>query len=154
MRCCTANVTGCFLTSCSRICSSTRGRNSVPPSVVATVMVLQRLEGLSDREAVERFTFDARWRYAAGVGGYDNGKRERFAHTVLVDLRARLAASDTPRRIFDVTVEAASAAGLVGAKRVLDSTPLYDAVATMDTVTLIRSALRGLLQRRRRGARG
>jgi Transposase domain (DUF772) len=38
------------------------GRRSVPPSVVATVMVLQRLEGLSDREAVERFTFDVRWR--------------------------------------------------------------------------------------------
>ena len=35
-------------------------------SVGATVMVLQRLEGLSDREAVDRFTFDARWRYAAG----------------------------------------------------------------------------------------
>jgi len=43
------------------------GRRSVPPSVVATVMVLQRLEGLSDREAVDRFTFDARWRYAAGL---------------------------------------------------------------------------------------
>jgi hypothetical protein len=28
---------------------------------------------------------------------------------------------------------------------VLDSTPLYDAVATMDTVTLVRSAIRGLL---------
>ena len=28
---------------------SDRGRRSVPPSVVATVMVLQRLEGLSDR---------------------------------------------------------------------------------------------------------
>ena len=27
----------------------------------------------------------------------------------------------------------------------LDLTPLYDAVATMDTVTLIRSAVRGLL---------
>src|SRR5450755_1640916 len=48
-----------------------RGRRSVPPSVVATVMVLQRLEGLSDREALERYSFDARWRYAAGVGGYD-----------------------------------------------------------------------------------
>ena len=48
-----------------------RGRRSVPPSVVASVMVLQRLEGLSDREAVERYSFDARWRYAAGVGGYD-----------------------------------------------------------------------------------
>ena len=43
-------------------------------------------------------------------------------------------------------MEAAHAAGLVGRRRVLDSTPLYDAVATMDTVTLIRSALRGLLK--------
>jgi Transposase DDE domain len=34
---------------------------------------------------------------------------------------------------------------LVGRRRVLDSTPLYDAVATMDTVTLVRSAIRGLL---------
>jgi hypothetical protein len=125
---------------------SVRGRRSVPPSVVATVMVLQRLEGLSDREAVERYTFDARWRYAAGVGGYDSGGWGRFAHTVLVDMRARLAASVAPRRIFEVTVEAASAAGLVGAKRVLDSTPLYDAVATMDTITLIRSAVRSLLR--------
>lgn len=125
---------------------SDRGRRSVPPSVVATVMVLQRLEGLSDREAVERYTFDARWRYAAGVGGYDSGGWGSFAHTVLVDMRARLAASADDRRIFNVTVEAAAAAGLVGAKRVLDSTPLYDAVATMDTITLIRSALRGLLR--------
>jgi len=45
-----------------------------------------------------------------------------------------------------VALEAASAAGLVGFKRVLDSTPLYDAVATMDTITLIRSAIRGLLK--------
>ncbi len=124
---------------------SDRGRRSVPPSVVATVMVLQRLEGLSDREAVERYAFDARWRYAAGVGGYEVGWG-RFSHTVLVDMRARLDASDDPRRIFRVTVEAASAAGLVGARRVLDSTPLYDAVATMDTITLVRSAVRGLLR--------
>ena len=125
---------------------SDRGRRSVPPSVVATVMVLQRLEGLSDREAVERYTFDARWRYAAGVGGYDGAGWDCFAHTVLVDMRARLDRSGDPRRIFNKTVEAASAAGLVGAKRVLDSTPLYDAVATMDTITLIRSAIRGLLR--------
>ena len=123
-----------------------RGRRSVPPSVVATVMVLQRLEGLSDREAVERYTFDARWRYAAGVGGYDCGGWGRFAHTVLVDMRARLAKSADPKRIFRVSKEAAAGAGLVGAKRVLDSTPLYDAVATMDTITLIRSAIRSLLR--------
>ena len=63
------------------------------------------------------------------MGGYDTGGWGRFAHTVLVDMRARLDASEDPRRIFKVTVAAASAAGLVGAKRVLDSTPLYDAVA-------------------------
>lgn len=125
---------------------SDRGRRSVPPCVVATVMVLQRLEGLSDREAVDRYAFDARWRYAAGVGGYDGDGWAQFAHTVLVDMRARLAASADPRRLFEVCLKAASAAGLVGAKRVLDSTPLYDAVATMDTITLIRSAIRGLFK--------
>ena len=122
-----------------------RGRRSVPPSVVATVMVLQRLEGQSDREAVDRYAFDVRWRYAAGVGGYGPGRWDRFAHTVLVDMRERLRRSARPDRVFEVGLEAAAAAGLVGRRRVLDSTPLYDAVATMDTVTLIRSALRGLL---------
>ena len=92
---------------------SDRGRRSVPPSVVAVVMVLQRLEGLSDREAVDRFAFDARWRYAAGVGGYDGDGWATFAHTVLVDMRARLAASQDPRRLFEVTLQAASKAGLV-----------------------------------------
>ncbi|PMR58808.1 DDE transposase [Verrucosispora sp. ts21] len=120
------------------------GRRSVPPSVVA-VMVLQRLEGLSDREAVDRFTFDARWRYAAGVGGWDGAGRVGFAHTVLVDMRERLRRSERPDRIFQVALDAARAAGLLGRRRVLDSTPLYDAVATMDTITLIRSAIRGLL---------
>src|SRR5271155_2429981 len=124
----------------------TKGRRSVPPSVVAVVMVLQRLEGLSDREAVERYCFDTRWRYAAGVGGYDTEGWTNFAHTVLVDMRERLRASKSPNRIFDVARDAAKEAGLVGKKRGLDSTPLYDAVATLDTVTLIRSAIRGLLK--------
>lgn len=119
------------------------GRRSVPPMIVAVVMVLQRIEGLSDREAVDRFAFDARWKYAAGGLDFDY---PGFVHTVLVDMRARLAASQRPDRIFEVTLEAAKAAGLVGRKRVLDSTPLYDAVATMDTVTLVRSAIRGLLK--------
>jgi len=118
------------------------GRRSVPPMIVAVVMVLQRIEGLSDREAVDRFAFDARWKYAAGGLDFDY---PGFVHTVLVDMRARLARSDRPDRIFEVTLEAAKAAGLVGRKRVLDSTPLYDAVATMDTVTLIRSAIRAVL---------
>src|SRR3989442_1160105 len=61
-------------------------------------------------------------------------------------MRARLRDSAAPHRIFRVSKEVAADAGLIGVKRVLDSTPLYDAVATQDTVTLIRGAIRGLLR--------
>ena len=119
------------------------GRASVPPRIVAVVMVLQRLEGLSDREAVDRITFDLRWKYAAGGLDFDYGG---FVHTVLVDMRARLRRSERPNRIFEIGLEVARQAGLIGRKRVMDSTALYDAVATQDTVTLIRSAIRALLR--------
>src|SRR6266571_2581381 len=119
------------------------GRWSVAPRIVAVVMVLQRLEGLSDREAVDRFSFDLRWKYAAGGLDFDY---PGFVHTVLVDMRARLRRSKRPNRVFEMALEVAREAGLIGRKRVLDSTALYDAVATQDTVTLIRSAIRALLR--------
>src|SRR5512137_2499548 len=109
-------------------------------------MVLQRIHGLSDREAVDAFAFDLRWKYAAGVLDFDHPS---FAHTVLVDMRERLRRSSKPNRIFEVVLQLAKDAGLVGRKRVLDSTALYDAVATQDTVTLIRAAIRGLLKEAR-----
>jgi hypothetical protein len=123
------------------------GRRSVPPSILAVVMVLQRLEGLSDREAADRFAFDVRWRYAAGVADAVAGEETAsFAHTVLVDFRARLRTSADPDRIFRVTCDLARQLGLVGVKRVLDSAPLEDAVTTQDTVTMLRGAIRGLLR--------
>src|SRR5680860_1439332 len=62
------------------------GRRSVPPMIVATVMVLQRIEGLSDRQAFDRFGLDARLKYpAAGLVLDSPG----LGHTVLVDVRAR-----------------------------------------------------------------
>jgi hypothetical protein len=123
------------------------GRRSVPPSILAVVMVLQRLEGLSDREAADRFAFDVRWRYAAGVADAVAGEETAsFAHTVLVDLRARLRRSEDPDRIFRVTCQLARQVGLVGVRRVLDSAPLEDAVTTQDTVTMLRGAIRGLLR--------
>src|SRR5512140_2426560 len=97
------------------------GRRAVPPMLGAGVMVLPRIEGCPDREAVDRFSFDARWKYAAGGLDFDY---PGFVHTVLVDMRARLARSGRPDRIFEVTLEAARKAGLVGRRRVLDSTPL------------------------------
>ena len=119
------------------------GRDSIPPRIVAVVMVLQRVHGLSDREAVDAFAFDMRWKYAAGALDFDH---PGFVHTVLVNMRARLRRSERPDRIFEVVLDVAREAGLVGRRRVLDSTALYDAVATQDTVTLIRSAIRGLLR--------
>ena len=41
---------------------ASEGRSSVPPRTVATVMVLQRWFGLSDRGAVAAFEFDVRWK--------------------------------------------------------------------------------------------
>jgi hypothetical protein len=94
------------------------GRASIPPRILATVMVLQRLHGLSDREAANAFTFDMRYKYACGGLGYEY---PGFVHTVLVDFRSRLAGSDSPTRIFDAVLEVVSRAKLVKETRVLDA---------------------------------
>jgi transposase len=121
---------------------STRGRRSIGPRVMATVMVLQRFEGLSDSEAVDRLHFDLRYKWACGLG-YD---APSFDSTLLVDMRARLRNSKAPDRIFEAVLDVAKKANLVGKKRIVDSTALYDAVATQDTVTLVRSAIVGVLR--------
>ena len=115
-----------------------RGRPSVPGSVIAVVMVLQALEGCSDREAVERLRCDVRWKAAAGLGIDDEG----FDASVLTLWRQRLRASERPERIFDAVREVAAECGALSkrTRRALDSTVLYDAVATQDTVTMIGGA--------------
>src|SRR5258708_1678198 len=118
------------------------GRPTVPARVVATVMLLQAFDGLSDQEACDRLAFDLRWKAAAGLS-VGSGS---FHPTVLVGMRNRLRAGDRPRRLFEDVNTVARAAGLLrGRRRVLDSTPLLDAVATQDTVTQLRAAIRKLL---------
>ena len=117
-----------------------RGRPSVPGSVIAVVMVLQALEGCSDREAVERLRCDVRWKAAAGLGIDDEG----FDASVLTLWRQRLRASSCPERIFDAVREVAAECGALSKRtmRALDSTVLYDAVTTQDTVTMIGAQIR------------
>ena len=112
-----------------------RGRPSVPGSVIAVVMVLQALEGCSDREAVERLRCDVRWKAAAGLAIDDEG----FDASVLVLWRQRLRGSARPERVFDAVRAVAVECGALSKTRmrVLDSTVLYDAVATQDTVTMV-----------------
>jgi hypothetical protein len=116
------------------------GRPSVPGDVVAAVLVLQALEGRSDREAVEALTFDLRWKGACGLPVTAAG----FHPTVLTYWRRRLAASTRPNRIFDAVREVVAATGALAGKtrRALDSTVLEDAVATQDTVTQLIAAIR------------
>lgn len=122
---------------------SRRGRPTIPARVLATVMVLQAHEGLSDQEAVDRLECDLRWQAAAGV---DAGA-ESFHPTTLVGQRNRLRASARPKRLLEDTKVAAREAGVMGTRvRVLDSTPIYDAVSTQDTVTQLRASIRKLLR--------
>jgi IS5 family transposase len=119
---------------------SGRGRPSVPADVIATVMVLQSLEGLSDREAAQALRTDLRWKVAAGLALDDEG----FHPTVLTLWRNKLRASDRPQRIFDAVRDVVTATGVLAGRtrRALDSTLLDDAVATQDTVTQLVSMIR------------
>lgn len=111
------------------------GRPSVPADVIATVMVLQALEGLSDRQAVRRLETDIAWKAAAGLALTD----EAFHPTVLVLWRNKLRASDRPQRIFDAVRTVIAASGVIAGRtrRALDSTVLDDAVQRQDTVTML-----------------
>ena len=119
---------------------SRRGRPSLAPEVVASVLVLQALNGLSDREAVEALRFDLRWKAACGLAVTDTG----FDPSTLTYWRRRLAASPRPNRIFEVVAAVITETGAVAGKtrRALDSTILDDAVARQDTVTQLIAAIR------------
>ncbi|WP_374114893.1 transposase [Pseudarthrobacter sp. R1] len=75
---------------------SRQGRPSVPASVIGSVLVLvlQALQGLSDRETAEALTFDLRWKPACGYGLTDTA----FHPSTLTYWRRRRAASKNPHR--------------------------------------------------------
>jgi IS5 family transposase len=117
-----------------------RGRPSVPVDIAASVMVLQSLHGLSDREAMAALRTDLRWKVACGLPighrGYDP--------STLTYWRKRLAASPEPHRIFEAVKAVVAETGVLKGKnrRALDSTALDDAVATQDTVTQLVAVIR------------
>ena len=119
---------------------SGRGRPSVPAEVMASVIVLQTLHGLSDAETTDAVTFDLRWK--AAIGWPLTAKA--FHDTSLTYWRQRLLASADPNRIFAVVQQVIAETGVLKGKtqRALDSTVLDDAVATQDTVTQLIAAIR------------
>jgi hypothetical protein len=119
---------------------SGRGRPSVPADVMAAVITLQALHGLSDAETVDAVTYDLRWKAACGLPVTAGA----FHPTTLTYWRRRLAASDRPNRIFEAVRTVVAQTGVLAGKtrRALDSTVLDDAVATQDTVTQLIAAVR------------
>ncbi len=119
---------------------SNTGRPSIPASQVASIMVLQILEGLSDREAMEQVRSNLYWKMALGV----TLDYEGFSPNVLTLWRNKLSRSASPNRIFDIVAEVVSMTGIIQSKnkRALDSTILADAVATQDTFTQIIASIR------------
>ncbi len=116
------------------------GRPSLAGEVAASVLVLQALHDLSDRDAVAAVRCDLRWKVACGLALDHEG----FHPSTLTYWRRRLAASGRPDRIFDAVRSVISQTGVLGGKamRALDSVVLEDAVATQDTVTQLIAAIR------------
>jgi transposase len=77
------------------------GRPSVPPSVLATALVLQTYDGVSDDEATRRAAFDLQWKVALGIELVERP----FAKSTLQEFRAQLIVHDQARAIFQRSLE-------------------------------------------------
>ncbi len=112
------------------------GRPSVPPSLLATVLLLQAYEGISDEEAKARADFDLRWKVALGVG-----LEERpFAKSTLQLFRARLIIHERVRAVFQKSLNFARHTGYFRSRRlkvVLDTTYVLGRGAVKDTYNLL-----------------
>jgi transposase len=123
--------------------SSSHGRPSIPPSLLAKVLLLAYRDGLSDERAMEAVRFDLRWKVALDLPLDHPG----FHPTSLVRFRARLLLNGKERLVFERSLELASELGLISgpAEQILDSTPMLGAAAVQDTATLVRSGVGKLI---------
>jgi transposase len=113
------------------------GRPSVPPSLLATALVLQTYEGVSDDEAVQRAAYDLRWKVALGI----EVEARPFAKSTLQEFRAQLIVRDQVRTLFQESLECAKRRGKLRRDRklrlALDTTPILGRGAVKDTYNLL-----------------
>jgi hypothetical protein len=134
--------------------SSDRGRPSVPPSLLATALVLQTYDGVSDEEAKQRADYDLRWKVALGL----EVETRPFAKSTLQEFRAQLILHDQTRALFQRSLEMAKRRGVwkkgkapderQHIKLALDTTYILGRGAVRDTYNLLADGivqvLRGL----------
>jgi transposase len=123
--------------------SERQGRPSIPPSLLAKVLLLAYRDALSDERAMEAARFDLRWKIALDLPVDHPG----FHATSLVRFRARLLLHGKERLVFERSLELAIELGLLSgsAEQIVDSTPMLGAAAVQDTAVLVRAAVRKLI---------
>lgn len=119
------------------------GRPSVPPSMLATALVLQAYDNVSDEEATRRAAFDLQWKVALGI----ELQVRPFAKSTLQEFRAQLILHDQARAIFQRSLEVAKRRGVwkkgrppherQHIKLALDTTHILGRGAVKDTYNLL-----------------
>ena len=122
------------------------GRPSVPPSLLATALVLQTHDRVSDEEAKERADYDLRWKVALGVGVEDRP----FAKSTLQEFRAQLVVHEEQGAIFKKSLELAKGQGYFRGKAklkiALDTAAILGQGAVKDTYNLLADGIRLVLR--------
>src|SRR5580765_1168312 len=93
--------------------SRDKGRPSVPPSLLATALVLQTYDGVSDDEATRRAAYDLQWKVALGI----EVDTKPFAKSTLQEFRAQLIVHEEQRLLFQQSLEAAKRRGKLAKQR-------------------------------------
>ena len=112
------------------------GRDSVPPSLVATALLLQAYDKVSDAEAKQRADFDIRWKVALGIEVEDRP----FAKSTLQLFRAQLILHDRVRAVFQRSLQFARQTGYLKGRRMkvaVDTTYILGRGAVKDTYNLL-----------------
>jgi hypothetical protein len=120
------------------------GRNSVPPSLLATALLLQAHDRVSDEEAKARADFDTRWKVALGI----QIDQRLFAKSTLQLFRAQLILHDRVRAVFQRSLEYAQETGYLQGRKmkvVLDTTPILGRGAVKDTYNLLADGIKKLV---------
>ena len=121
------------------------GRDSVPPSLLATALLLQSHDKVSDAEAKARADFDIRWKVALGIEIEDRP----FAKSTLQVFRAQLILHDKVREVFEGSLRLARESGYLqkrGMKVALDTTNILGRGAVKDTCNLLADGIVKLLR--------
>ena len=120
------------------------GRVAVEPVLLLGVSILQYLEAMPDRQAVEMLRYHAGWNFALNRQVGD----DVFHATTLVNFRQRLLDHDLGALGFETVLQALMDAGLVARKnrQRLDSTQMFGRVSRMNRLDCVREALRLALQ--------